>query len=106
MNLFTLSKKSTVILITVLLMPFFSNAQTALQFEKTTTEFDQFLERENLPISNGILHVSPYRVINGKNRYYPTDGFSEGNVEYNKQWYFKIPIKYAWLGALIPTVYI
>ena len=101
MNPFTLSKKSTVILATVLLMPFFSNAQAALQFEKTTTEFDQFLERDNLPISNGILHISPYRITNGKNRYYPTDGFSQGNVEHNNQWYFKVPIKYDLFSDLI-----
>lgn len=56
--------------------------------------FDAKTSKENLPISNGTLHVNYDRTINNGNRYYHSDKFSKGVVNYNDQNYYDVNLKY------------
>ena len=56
--------------------------------------FDTKTNKENLPISNGTLHVNYDRTINNGNRYYLSDKFSKGMVSYNGQNYYDVNLKF------------
>lgn len=56
--------------------------------------FDAKTSKENLPISNGTLHVNYDRTINNGNRYLFSDKFSKGIVNYNDQNYYDVNLKY------------
>ncbi|CAM3533374.1 hypothetical protein FSS13T_03360 [Flavobacterium saliperosum S13] len=82
------------LLLTMLLASAINIAQAQTSEEVLTKHFDQSLGSENLDINNGTVHVNEFRVLNNKHRYYPSDNFETGNVTYNNQQYFDIPLKY------------
>lgn len=83
--------------LSLLLIVSFLTANTALaqSSEETIAKyFDQTIGYENLEINNGNVHVNEYRILNNKNRYYPSEKFETGNITYNNQDYFDVAIKY------------
>lgn len=82
------------LLLTMLLASVINIVQAQTSEEILTKHFDQSLGSENLDINNGTVHVNEFRVLNNKHRYYPSDNFETGNVTYNNQQYFDIPLKY------------
>ncbi|KAF2515961.1 hypothetical protein [Flavobacterium foetidum] len=55
---------------------------------------DKNLGIESLDIKNGAAHLNFDKTINNQNRYYQTDNFRKGNVNYNNQNYFDLLLKY------------
>lgn len=81
-------------LLTVLFALAANKAQAQYSEEVLTKYFDQRFGYENLEINNGTVHENEFRVSNNKHCYYPNENFEKGNITYNNQQYFDIPIKY------------
>ncbi|WP_051369534.1 hypothetical protein [Flavobacterium cauense] len=82
------------LLLTSLLIIAISTAQAQSSEEVLTKHFDQTLGIENLDINNGTVHTNEFRILNNKHRYYPSDNFEIGKVNYNNQQYYDISLKY------------
>lgn len=81
-------------LLTTLFALAVNTVQAQSSEEIITKHFDQTIGMENLDINNGTVHVNEFRILNNKHRYYPTDSFETGNVNYNNQQYFNVALKY------------
>ena len=58
------------------------------------TDYDHKIGTENTPINNGALHTNPYRISNNKHRYFTDEEYTKGDVLYDSQWYYNVPLKY------------
>lgn len=56
--------------------------------------FDKNLNIEALDIKNGHAHLNFDRTVDGQHRYYNSDTFKQGSVNYNNQNYFDLFLKY------------
>ena len=56
--------------------------------------FDKSIGIESLDIKNGLLHLNFDKTANDNNRYYISNDFKSGSVNYNNQDYFDLFLKY------------
>ena len=56
--------------------------------------FDKTIGKENLSINNGTIHTNYDRTLNGQHRYFNSNQFTIGNLNYDNQNYFDVNLKY------------
>jgi hypothetical protein len=56
--------------------------------------FDKTIGKETLGVNNGVIHTNYDRTLNGQNRYFDSNKFIIGNVNYDAQDYFNVNLKY------------
>ncbi|WP_394759788.1 hypothetical protein [Flavobacterium sp.] len=56
--------------------------------------FDETIGKENLALNNGVLHKNYDRTLNNQNRYFTSNDFTIGTLNYDNQDYFKVNMKY------------
>ncbi len=69
------------------------HSQSVKEIE-TYNWFDKNVGIESLDIKNGAAHLNFDKTIDNQNRYYGSDDFKIGNVNYNNQNYFDLFFKY------------
>jgi hypothetical protein len=69
------------------------HSQSVKEIE-TYNWFDKNVGIESLDIKNGAAHLNFDKTLDNQNRYYGSDDFKKGNVNYNNQNYFDLFFKY------------
>lgn len=55
---------------------------------------DSIIGQQNLPINNGVIYIEQYRTLKGNHHFLVDNNFHKGDVLYDGQTYYNIPIKY------------
>ncbi|MGJ8742973.1 hypothetical protein [Polaribacter sp.] len=55
---------------------------------------DSMIGKHNLPINNGVIYIEQYRTLKDNHHFLIDHNFHNGDVEYDGQTYYNIPIKY------------
>ena len=77
---------------------FLLHATTFLSQNATKKEasiwLDSIVGQHNLPINNGVIYIEQYRTLKGNHHFLIDNNFHNGDIVYDEQTYYNVPIKY------------
>lgn len=56
--------------------------------------FDNQIKIENTALYNGVEFISTHTILNNKHRFFETDAFQTGDIVYDGQKYYNVPLRY------------